>query len=61
MKWEAKYTVEKRDGKREERTEQIEARSVREAAMLANSVIVRPLKSQYKEITILGLKAMEHA
>ena len=41
--------------------EVIEARSVREAAMQAHSTIVRPLKSQYKEITILGLKAMEHA
>lgn len=61
MKWEVQYAVEKGDGERKKMKETIEAKSVREAAMMANSVIVRPLKSQYKEITILGLKAMEHA
>ena len=63
MKWEAKYAVEKKSGKREEKTELLEAKSVREAAMLANSVIVRPLKTQkeIKDITILSLRAMEPA
>lgn len=58
MKWEVKYTVEKKDGQKKNLKEVIEARSVREAAMQAHSVIVRPLKSQYKEITILALKAL---
>ena len=31
MKWEAKYTVERKDGRKEEKTEQIEARSIRDA------------------------------
>lgn len=61
MKWEVQYAVEKGDGKRKKMKETIEAKSVREAAMIAHSVIVRPLKSQYKGITILSLKAMEHA
>lgn len=59
MKWEVRYAVEKSDGKKEKAKETIEAKSVREAAMVANSVIVRPLKNKYKEVTILGLKAME--
>ena len=63
MKWEVKYTVEKKDGKKKNLKEVIEARSVREAAMQAHSVIVRPLKSQKenKEVVILSLKAMEPA
>lgn len=63
MKWEVKYTVEKKDGQKKNLKEVIEARSVREAAMQAHSVIVRPLKSQKenKEVVILSLKAMEHA
>lgn len=63
MKWQADYVVEKKSGKREERTETFEARSVREAAMLANSVIVRPLKSQKenKSVTITSLRTTEHA
>ena len=61
MKWEVQYAVEKGDGERKKMKETIEAKSVREAAMIAHSVIVRPLKSQYKEITILSLKAMEPA
>ncbi len=61
MKWEVRYAVEKSDGKKKKMKDTIEAKSVREAAMMANSVIVRPLKSQYKEITILSLKSMEPA
>lgn len=61
MKWEVRYAVEKSDGKKKKMKDTIEAKSVREAAMMANSVIVRPLKSQYKEITILSLKALETA
>ena len=61
MKWEVRYVVEKSDGKKKKMKDTIEAKSVREAAMMANSVIVRPLRSQYKEITILSLKAMETA
>lgn len=59
MKWEVKYTVDSQNGK--ELTETVEARSVREAAMMAHSVIVRPLKSQKKTVTILSLTAMEPA
>ena len=61
MKWEVRYAVEKSDGKKKKMKDTIEAKSVREAAMMANSVIVRPLKSQYKKITILSLKSMEPA
>lgn len=63
MKWEVQYAVEKKDGKKKKMKEVIEARSVREAAMQAHSVIVRPLKSQKenKEVVILSLKAMEPA
>ena len=61
MKWEVRYAVEKSDGKKKKMKDTIEAKSVREAAMMANSVIVRPLKSQYREITILSLKALETA
>ena len=63
MKWEADYVVEKRDGKREEKTELLEARSVREAAMMANSVIVRPLRSNkaVKSVTIRNLRLTEPA
>lgn len=61
MKWEVRYVVEKNDGKKKKMKETIEAKSVREAAMMANSVVVRPLKKQYKEITILSLKSMEPA
>lgn len=61
MKWEVRYVVEKNDGKKKKMKETIEAKSVREAAMMANSVIVRPLRSQYREITILSLKALETA
>ena len=63
MKWEVQYAVEKKDGKKKKMKEVIEARSVREAAMQAHSVIVRPLKSQKenKEVVILRLKAMEPA
>ena len=63
MKWEVVYAVEKKDGKKKKLKEVIEARSVREAAMQAHSVIVRPLKSQKenKEVVILSLKAMEPA
>ena len=63
MKWQAEYVVEKKDGRREERTETLEAKSVREAAMMANSVIVRPLKGNkaIKAVTITSLKSMEPA
>ena len=61
MKWEVRYVAEKNDGKKKKMKDTIEAKSVREAAMMANSVIVRPLRSQYKEITILSLKALETA
>lgn len=63
MKWEVVYAVEKKDGQKKKLKEVIEARSVREAAMQAHSVIVRPLKSQKenKEVVILSLKAMEPA
>lgn len=61
MKWEVGYVVEKSDGKKKKMKDTIEAKSVREAAMMANSVIVRPLRSQYREITILSLKALETA
>ena len=61
MKWQVSYAVEEKNGKRKEHTEILEARSVREAAMLAHSVIVRPFKSQKKTVTILGLKVMEPA
>ena len=59
MKWEVRYAVENSDGKIKKMKETVEAKSVREAAMMAHSVIVRPLKKQYKEITILSLKALE--
>lgn len=61
MKWEVRYVVEKSDGKKKKMKETIEAKNVREAAMTAHSVIVRPLKKQYKEITILSLKSTEPA
>ena len=63
MKWEVQYAVEKGDGKRKKMKETVEAKSVREAAMMAHSVIVRPLKNQKenKEGVILSLKAMEPA
>lgn len=61
MKWEVRYVAEKSDGKKKKMKDTIEAKSVREAAMMANSVIVRPLKGQYREITILSLKALETA
>ena len=63
MKWEVKYAVEKANGKTKKAKEIIEAKSIREAAMNAHSVIVRPLKSQKenKKITILSLKSMEPA
>lgn len=61
MKWEVSFAVVEQDGKKKKMKEIVEARSVREAAMMAHSVIVRPRKSQYKGITILGLKAMEPA
>ena len=61
MKWEVSYAVTGKDGKKKKKKETVEARSVREAAMMANSVIVRPLKSQKVEVDILALKAMEPA
>lgn len=63
MKWEVKYAIEKASGKTKKGKEIIEAKSIREAAMQAHSVIVRPLKSvkENKEVTILSLRAMEPA
>ena len=63
MKWEVSFAVVKQDGKKKKMKEIVEARSVREAAMQAHSMIVRPLKSQKenKEVVILSLKAMEPA
>ena len=61
MKWEVRYAVENSAGEIKKMKETVEAKSVREAAMMAHSVIVRPLRKQYKEITILGLKALEPA
>ena len=63
MKWEAEYTVVRKDGKREEKTETLDARSVREAAMMANAVIVRPLRSNkaVKSVTIRNLRLTEPA
>ena len=63
MKWEVSYAVVEQDGKKKKMKEIVEARSVREAAMQAHSVIVRPLKNQKenKEVVILSLKAMEPA
>ena len=63
MKWEVQYAVEKGDGKRKKMKETIEAKSVREAAMIAHSVIVRPLQSMktIKSVAISSLKAIEPA
>jgi len=63
MKWEAKYTVERKDGRKEEKTEQIEARSIREASMAAHATIVRPLQRMktIKSVAISSLKAIEPA
>lgn len=63
MKWEVTYAIEKASGKTKKAKETIEAKSIREAAMQAHSVIVRPLKSQKenKGVVILSLKAMEPA
>lgn len=61
MKWEVQYVVEGKDGKKKKKKDTVEARSVREASMMAHSVIVRPLQSQKVKVTITSLKALEPA
>lgn len=63
MKWEVKYTVDDAAGGKTKHSMIIDAKEIREAAMLAHAAVVRPLKQQpgVKDVMICGLEMWEPA
>lgn len=57
MKWKVKFTV---DGKEENETV-INAGKIRDAAMKAHAIVVRPLEQQGRKASIWSLQQKEHA
>lgn len=63
MKWEVRYTVDDTIGGRTEHTETINAGTLRDAAMKAHALIVRPRKKdpRIQNVTIWSLQQLGHA
>ena len=63
MKWEVKYTVDDAAGGKTEHEEVINAGTLRDAAMKAHALIVRPKKQdpRIRSAEIWSLQQQEHA
>ena len=63
MKWQVKFTVDDTIGGKTEHTETINAGPLRDAAMKANALIVRPRKQdpRIKSVVIWSLQLADHA
>lgn len=63
MKWKVNYTVDSVVGGKTEHTETVNAGPIRDAAMKANALIVRPKKQdpQIRNVTIWSLQLQGRA
>lgn len=63
MKWQVKYTVDDTIGGKTEHEETINAGTLRDAAMKAHALIVRPKKQdpRIQNVTIWSLQQLGHA
>ena len=63
MKWKVKYTVDAAIGGKTEHEEVINAGTLRDAAMKAHALIVRPRKQdpRVRHVEIWSLQQQEHA